>query len=430
MRADVRITTVAILSSSIAMLTACGPSGVAPAPAPPPPPVRPTFFDSRTFAEASEAAKGLSTLHLVHVTSAACEECQRLERDVWTDPGVGIWLKESAIATSVDLDDRPDLATALKVSGGPAVILFRDGVELGRTAELARGIDLIVWATRVDQGDRQIHSLRASLEKAPNEFTRRLTRQSLVRALVSVERYDEATEEWLWLWDHPTEMDLRRGMLVASVEAQTLTQLAEAHPPARKAMEELRARIEAAIDSNQATALDEMKFVVLNEVLDDETKTIAWLDRMKADPAWASRLSRLEDCLKTTLIRHDRWADYGLLLRDPLRRIGVGWTPPRPPDADPKTQVVADLSREVQRDSAADIYAALLAAKREDEAAKVAAKARELDPTTAMVVTLVRRALLAEQPRPAQREFLSGHTGSEVDDLRERLERALGDAGP
>jgi hypothetical protein len=427
-----RIATAAIISSSIAMLTACGPGGVAPAPpAPAPPPVRPMFFDSRGFTEASQAAKELATLHLVHVTSAGCEECRRLESEVWTDSGVGIWLKASGIATSVDIDERPDLATALNVASGPAIILFRDGVELGRTVEIARGIDLILWVTRLDQGDRQIRSMRASIENSSSsELAQRTTRQLLVGALMNIERYDEATEEWLWLWEHPTEMDLRRGRFILSVDTRILTRLAEAHPPARKRMEELRGPIEAAIESNQATALDEMKFVVLNEALDDEKRTIAWFDRMKADPAWATRMGRLAVDLKTTLIRHDRWADYGLLLRDPLRHFGLGWTPPRAPQADPQKEIIADLSREQQRDSAADTYAALLAAKREDEATQYAAKARELDPTTAMVITLVRRALLAEEPRQAQREFLTGHTGSEIDDLRERLDRALGDANP
>ena len=82
------------------------------------------------------------------------------------------------------------------------------------------------------------------------------------------------------------------------------------------------------------------------------------------------------------------------------------------------------------RQKAGKLYAALLAAGRDDEATAVAEKAVCVDSTALMRVQLVETALKYKQPRAAQRALLEPAekdetAGAAARALRERLETAL-----
>ena len=84
-----------------------------------------------------------------------------------------------------------------------------------------------------------------------------------------------------------------------------------------------------------------------------------------------------------------------------------------------------ELSRGSFRDQAGQIYAGQLAAGKDELAAKVAAKAREYDPSPAMTSSLVTMALKAGQPRKEQREWLIPAKEPSHEALSKRLNEAL-----
>lgn len=84
-----------------------------------------------------------------------------------------------------------------------------------------------------------------------------------------------------------------------------------------------------------------------------------------------------------------------------------------------------DMPGERFREQASKIYAGLLAARREGEAMKFAARARELETSEKMTVALVKTALEAEQARTEHVEWLRRVEGEESKDLAELVERQL-----
>ncbi len=93
----------------------------------------PEVFDHRGFTELEQVAKTEHKWLIVKATASWCPPCKEMDRTTFVDGEVVAWLKSSAIAAHVDIDERGDLAEAWGVEGVPTTIAFRDGVEVART---------------------------------------------------------------------------------------------------------------------------------------------------------------------------------------------------------------------------------------------------------------------------------------------------------
>ncbi len=86
----------------------------------------------RSYEDGMKQAKADGKPLMVDVFATWCGPCKKLDADVFSRPDVGE-LSKQFVAVKVDGDQRPDLVTALKVSGYPTTLfLTADGKELGR----------------------------------------------------------------------------------------------------------------------------------------------------------------------------------------------------------------------------------------------------------------------------------------------------------
>src|ERR1039457_1826720 len=94
-------------------------------------------------------------------------------------------------------------------------------------------------------------SLALKYEPDPTDMR---TRYAEARALLDAGRFDEATAEFIWLWQHIGEYEPSAVCVRVSIIASALDILAREHPPARERLVALRDELTPVIDSGAATS--------------------------------------------------------------------------------------------------------------------------------------------------------------------------------
>ncbi|HEX3872459.1 MAG TPA: thioredoxin family protein, partial [Pirellulales bacterium] len=86
-----------------------------------------------SLAEAQRVAAATNRLVIVHFSATWCQPCQRLEKQVFSQPGFGQSLAERFVAVKLDFDENPELAGRWGVQVIPTdVILSPDGQPIQR----------------------------------------------------------------------------------------------------------------------------------------------------------------------------------------------------------------------------------------------------------------------------------------------------------
>ncbi len=254
----------------------------------------------------------------------------------------------------------------------------------------------------------------------------------------------------LWLWDHSLEREPAYvGVRMGSV-ASELGNLASRHDPTREAIRERRHQLQRAVDADP-TGVDINKlrdWGRLNQILSDETATLAWWDKVKEatdDPGVSERAAAMELILRDPLLEHLRWAELARLYPDPElyseRRIelmqhlvktyeqdeGLAALPIPQEQREQMRQRSLQRVRDSFREDVAVVYAALLAAERDDQAGKLAASAAVADETPAALrLALVDMAIGAGEIRAEHEAWLTeaeqqGHLAPQARQLRQWL---------
>lgn len=337
----------------------------------------PEVFEGKDFEAAQAEAKKSGKLLLVDFTATWCGPCKMMDGTTWKDPKLVAWLREKAIPIQIDVDEEPELASRFGIQSIPLMIAFKDGAEFDRRIGFAAPAPVLGWLEGLAQGRRAIDEVR---EKAGDRDSKPdiEARIELAGALASDGKLDAATEEYAWLWQNmmqhdPSYLGVRRSFM-----AMNMSELAARHPPARKSFEGLR---------ETAEKEDRVDWIVLNKVLGDSARTLAWFDTAKADPAHAPALAGSAHLLKPLLLEKERWAD-------------ISWLYPRPLDS---LEQWAETARGIKdmagamEENAAELHAVLVVAGREEEARVFAAKARELFPGEGLVKKLEETARKAKE---------------------------------
>jgi hypothetical protein len=139
---------------------------------------------------------------------------------------------------------------------------------------------------------------------------------------------------------------------------------------------------------------------VLNKVLGDDDRTIAWFDEVKDDPALATVVEGLSVFLEELLKVRGRWADLGRIVRDPLATLDLRHSIVRHTDMPMMRRRLGDeafaqmraTTAALFRRSATELVTSLRAAGRNDDAAAVRDKALTLDPSDEMKKALEQEA--------------------------------------
>lgn len=389
----------------------------------------PPVFTDQSFEQAKSAAKEQQKLLLVDATADWCPPCKEMDRTTWVDERVEKWLGEQAIAIQVDVDAEPEVARELRIRAMPTVIVFKDGAEFDRVVGYRSADELLAWLEDVKAGRTSVDTLRAEAG-APGAGENVEARLELARSLSQAGKYEEAAEEYEWLWLNMLQHQPSYSGVRVSFMASDMKELIAEHPPARDRFLKLRNQTEARLKQEPRTWDDLTDWIVLNSVIDDEDATLAWVDRIKGTDSGKDTLRRVNYLIDELLLQRGRWADYGTIQWNPLGTLRqehaqIAMFEQMQDELDEEQR--AEFRRYATErfvQVAGNLHASLLAADREDEAWQVAEEATKLLDDDALAPTLVRTALRAGEARPRHLELLKGAEGQAA--LVAEVEQALG----
>ena len=217
-----------------------------------------------------------------------------------------------------------------------------------------------------------------------------MARLHRAREAVQSGRFEEATTEYLWLWDNmlveePSMAGVRCNSFIGSLQ-----ELLAAYPAARARFEKVR----GAGDPRASDAVEKrplLDWVLLNDALGEPERNLAWFDTHPM-PSDRRLLDYLALSIEPLLIERRRWADVAVFHQEPEREVRnqfirrdalapLGELP----------QSVAEWMREEPikiRERVGQLVRCLRAAGRAAEAERCAAIAREEDPTPEMQAAL------------------------------------------
>jgi thiol-disulfide isomerase/thioredoxin len=346
---------------------------------------RPAVFASQSYADALAGSKDSGKLLVVDATASWCQPCKVMDRVTWADATVVAWLEEHALAVQIDVDEEKEVATLLGIRSMPTVVAFRGGVELDRVVGLKKPEELVSWLAGVLRGETRVDQVRRSVEANPNDMQ---ARYSLARTLANCGRFEDATNEYAWLWQHMTERQPAMVGVRMSFMLGDIGRLIEDHPPSRKRFAELRDVLGADGVPATATRADVADWIALSVTLGEEDRVLEWFDSraslLYARPELEATL-RLR--LVPVLIERARWVDISRFFRDPLTamrqshsQLEEGTKRKLPPEmADMRSKMTEALEERFRTDAAL-IVVSLLAARRESEATAALEEARRLSP--------------------------------------------------
>lgn len=397
----------------------------------------PRVFARLSYPEAIKANASDGKLLVVKATAVWCGPCKMMDKTTWRDADVEKFFADKGVVISMDVDKDRASAQELKIRAMPTMVAFRNGKELDRVVGYKSAAELLAWLGEVEKGQTTATKLAGKL-KAPREGDGALTmqeRMELADELAGAGRTKEATEEYAWMWENMTRIEPAMAGVRSSFLASSIQRMASENPDAKARFSGMRDVVEERLKGPSKSWDDLSDWIVLNEIVGQEDKTLEWFDRIKGREDSASTLERFSYRLESLLQSRGRWADYGRMVAKPLRKLQQQQTQTQfmlrmsPPDADEQArEQMQKYARESFREFAGNLCAGLLAAGREDEARQVAAKAIEGDDTGEMRLIIVRKAIAAGVPRAEHSEMVTqaqAAHAAEADQVRGELEEAL-----
>lgn len=394
----------------------------------------PPVFAAMKFEDALEANKSDGKLLVVKFTAEWCAPCKVMDRTTWRDEGVVKLVRESGRALQVDVDRQREIAQQYAVRAMPTMIAFKGGEPIDRIVGYRDAAGLSKWLGAVAQGKTEAGVLEDKAAKAGDDLPVS-ERMELARTLVNAEKYDKATEQYLWLWANAAKKEPAMVGVRVSFLVNEIAELCERHEPAKVEFVKIRDAAEERLKQPGKTWDDLQDWLALNSAVGQEHKTLEWFDRIKGDADARSTLERYSSRLEPILEANERWADMGRIIAEPLTRLRREWgmvaMSGQVPNADEALRAqVRKLAIERFRGRAATLYAGLILAGRADEAATLAAKAVEMDDTPETRLALVGRAVELQafakgMPEMLERAKAGGAAAGEVDALRAKVDAGL-----
>ena len=191
--------------------------------------------------------------------------------------------------------------------------------------------------------------------------------------LASDGQHEQAANHYLWLWGNMLEKDPSMVGVRTSFMASEMQTLANRYPPARSAFALLRSELTADVGDDWQTTYD---WVVLNEIVGEEERTVEWVREHADDPQARSVMGVANDRIVAALIAHGEFPLLGRLYDDPIQEAREDARSLRH-----MCELLRDdgemlqFFRESYLDEIGTMYAALLAAERGNEAAALLAAA-------------------------------------------------------
>ncbi len=353
-------------------------------------------FSDLPFEQAKQSAQSEHKFLLLDFSASWCQPCKKMEITTWLDSTVENWIKENAIAIQIDVDKQEKLSSAFNITGMPTLVLFspdNSEKEFDRQDGYLSASEIMKWL----QGAKAGKSAK-ELEKELADTNEPAIWEHMgkARQFQTSNKNAEAFAEYLWLWDNLPQGDSQLGSLRASLVPSEIKRLLSVYPDGKAKIQELR----DAADN----ATKRYDWMLLNGMLDENNKTLAWFDKAKTDAAQRDSLRSFTPLLEPVLFSNLRWADAATYLYpEPMKRIGEYFKnaqdmkKPRPDtefakDFDPFPNMVMLL------------YGAYVGANRDAEAKQIADECIRLDDTQTMRDVLKNMESGMLQARSAQKK--------------------------
>lgn len=345
------------------------------------------IFERSSFHDAAVAADGAQQLLLVDFTASWCAPCKAMEHAVWQNAEVMAWIRQNARAIQVDIDADPATAERFNIRSVPTVVAWKMGSEVDRVCGAKPPDEFIEWLKGVLRGETELDHLRAAAQGRKNL----MATYAYARGLEMANKLDQATEEYLWMWNHGADAEPEWSAVKYSFLVADLVRLVTSHPPAAEALRPLRdaARVKVEGGSFEGALQD---WIALNQMLGESTHTLAWFDGIKHHLPPGLEPERLQYLLKDLLVAHHRWADLGRLIVRPLKQLRQHIKALRAEASQVLPPELSSMGEEMGRErlrlfhrELAQLYAALAAAGRNAEARELFDEAQRQDPTQGLV---------------------------------------------
>lgn len=388
----------------------------------------PPAFRDLAYREAMTASEREGSTLLIKFTAAWCGPCKRMDHDTWSDEGVVDWLNAHDVtAIQVDVDHEKPVAREHGVRAMPTMVVFKGGKEFDRAVGYMGPSELLTWLGDVDEGQTRLDKIKQAAGERVGEDGRVdvRARLGLARELVNAGDLEDATEEYLWLWQHMLDHDPAFTGVRGSFMARELEELAARHEPAMRAFEQERRSTAARLQERPDQTL-RSDWIVLCRVVGDREAVLAWIDSLEGE-ARRDALRRHGYHFDDLLLERKRWADYGHTIGDVEQMIALNrrMLDRAAPEGVPEAQwkMMQGLSRNRMMTRIAQSHAGLLAAGREGEAFELLEQAEALG-LEGLPRAAVRSALGAGEPREGHLALLTEADAG----LGERVREALAEA--
>ncbi len=406
-----------------------------------PPDSIPAIFVATPLADAIAKSKQSSGVVIADFTAEWCAPCKMMERTVFRDPRVEKWVKDrGAVIIRIDTDQNAALRTEYAVSAWPTFIGFKNGEMIDRRLGGMTTDQFLLWLEKVDRAGKAAPGTETVVLPAPAkkptgdgappppEFMDQL---EAARAARESGKFDKSLADLLRMWKGLAGVEPNRARFVRMSIAEEMKPLAERHAPAREAISAERDRLDAVLKTTEKTFEDLDGWLLLNTVLNDDARTLAWFDRIKGGTDVEPTLEKARVHLQPALERAERWNDIVRLTPDTMASLKFVFEMcrdmplPERTDEQTRARLIAG-HKDLFRYKAAGLYVGLLMLGRDDEAGRLATETIRLDDTPATRISLVEKATRLAQPRKAQLPLLdeAAKGGAEVGELRKRVAAA------
>jgi len=388
----------------------------------------PPAFTAINLEAAKKRVAGTDKVVVIKFTAEWCGPCKQMDRTTWRDGKVVSWVKEHAVAIQVDVDREEKTAAAYNIEAMPTMVILRDGKEIARKRGAMNPAATLSWmesATGMKATPKAPEAKPAPKQSA--EANKVSTVQPIVDRLnqnIEEKKYTEAAKDLREIWSAKNAEDaLRRGGVATSLYRQ-IAALLDASAEGKSTVTGIRDEIEIRLAKGpKETAADRGDWLVLNELLSDDSKSLAWFDRVKKQDGAAATFQPVIASIVPLLERSKRLADVTAAVPDPS-----AWAMERykiVSESNTGSGSLVETRWKAFESQGAKVFAGYVAAKQNPKADELAVVLLELRNTPTMRVALAKALADAGLSSPNAKVWLdeAAKGGEDVSEVRAKLAR-------
>ena len=367
-------------------------------------------FHDISYEKALVKAGAEKKIVMIDFFTTWCGPCKKLDKTTWKDEKVQAWLESKTVALKIDAEKERDLAKQFKVRAYPTMVFIKpDGSLIASmigykdpTAFLATAGDRIKGITKLTKAE-------AEFKKDPENLA---SRKAYADALMAAEKYPEALQQYIWLWNNGLSVSKNYVGVRASFLLGSISQLAKRYPPAGEQLKAWLEAVEARFKNGTATVQDAVDLASLaREENVPKAHLFKIYDEYRALPnAKPEVTARLRTQLRSAFFEDRRYKEYlesykGSALDDVTSAIRTMMSMSKNVPLDMKGTEREELQRELNARSVAtslrwglEVYEAFLGADQPDDATSIAHLLIEIAPEKSTISALKKAAQRAGKP--------------------------------